>query len=219
MTDPDAAPFPFPFPFTSRLAVCVDVKHPQAYLALGPVRALADELGIDVDWLPFPAAAMQPPPETGNDRGSRHRRFRARYQQADIERYASVQGLVIRNVFRDVDSTPPLLGLLWLRMHRPDLSAAYLERIFADHWAERLDIADSGAVGDVLNALDQSRAGFAAFASGPGPAELATLRERLVAAGVFSVPSLVVDGEVLAGRAHLPLARWLLTGRSGKPPV
>lgn len=208
-----------PFQFPARLTVCVDVKHPHAYLALAPVRRLAAELGVDVDWLPFPAAALQPPPEHGEDRGSRHRRFRARYLEADVQRYAAVQGLVIRGLYRAPDSTPAAVGLLWLRQHAPQLCADYLERMFAGYWDEQLDVEDPGAVGAVLEALGQSPAAFATFAAGPGPAELVSLRERLVSAGVFTVPSLVVDGEVLVGRAHLPMARWLLAGRSGALPV
>jgi 2-hydroxychromene-2-carboxylate isomerase len=212
-----------PHPFTAPLTVCVDVGHPQCYLALAPVCALADELGIDVDWLPFPVPPVKRPPEpTGverTDRGTRHRHVRARYQDADLLRYAAVQGLTVRRLDRAPDTTLASLGLLWLSHRAPGRRADYLRRLAAGHWEERLDIEDPAAVAAILQSMQQDAAAFAAFAAGSGPAELAMLRDNLVAGGVFTVPSLVVDGEVYVGRAHLPMARWVLTGRSGPPPV
>lgn len=208
-----------PFEFTAPLSVCVDVKHPLAYLALGPARALADELGLAVDWLPFPAAPMTPPPAAGDDRGSRHRRIRARYLEADIQRYAAVQGLTIRALYRDPDASLISLGLLWLRRHAPEQAVDFLQRTYSGYWQEGFDPEDAAAVAAVLEALGEDGSAFTGFAAGPGRGELASLRQRLVAAGVFTVPSLVVEDEVFVGRAHLPMVRWLLTGRSGPPPV
>jgi 2-hydroxychromene-2-carboxylate isomerase len=208
-----------PFTFTAPLSVCVDVKHPLAYLAFGPVQALAETLAVAVDWLPFPTEPMKPPPPAADDRGTRHRRTRARYLEADIERYAAAQGIVIRDLYRATDSTLASLGLLWIRSHAPARSADYLQRVFTGYWTEQLDVEDRGALGTVLAQLGLDSRAFADFARGSGPAELAAQRERLVAAGVFTVPSLVVEDEVFVGRAHLPMARWLLTGRSGPPPI
>lgn len=208
-----------PFEFRAPLGVCVDVKHPLSYLALGPVRDLAAELGVGVDWLPFPAPPMKPPPEAANDRGTRHRLARARYQEADIERYARDRGLTVRGLYRSPDSTRASLGLLWLRDRAPARSADYLERVCAGYWSQELDLQDAAALGRVIEALGEDPEAFAAFADGPGAEALPEVRARLVDAGVFTVPSLVVEGEVFVGRAHLPMVRWVLTGRAGPPPV
>ena len=37
-------------------------------------------------------------------------------------------------------------------------------------------------------------------------------------AGIFGVPTYVVDREVFFGREHLPMVRWLLEGRQGPAP-
>ena len=216
---------PDPFPFTAPLSVCVDVKHPQAYLALAPVRALADELGIDVDWLPFPTQPLKPPPALtspqapADDRGTRHRRLRAEYWRSEIARYAEAQGIVIDDPFRQGESTAASLAHLWLRSRAPEAVPGFLERMFADYWRGSLDAGDVEAVADRLVGLDGERDAFLAFARGDGAAALAELRARLVSAGVFSVPSLVVEGEVFVGRAHLPMVRWVLGGRRGAPPI
>jgi 2-hydroxychromene-2-carboxylate isomerase len=208
-----------PFAFTAPLSVCVDVKSPAAYLALAPVRALGDELGVAVDWLPFPTAPVRPPPEPADDRGTRHRRIRASYLEADLERYAAAQGLTIRAPYRDADSTLSLLALLWLRERAPGRCGDYLQQLFSGYWEERLDVGANAAICAVLEGVGQDPEAFIRFVAGPGPRGLAVLRERLVAAGVFTVPSLVVEGEVFVGRAHLPMVRWLLGGRSGPPPI
>jgi len=199
-----------PYVFGAPLSVCVDVRHPLAYLTLQPVQHLARELGIDVDWLPFPAAGLKPP-RAGDDRGSRHRRHRARYQAEEIQRYAGVQGLTIREPFRDEDTTPAALAHLWLREHSPALVPDFLVELYHRFWDGSLDGADPRAVAALLEAQDADMNNFAAFVRGPGPAALAALRERLVAAGIFAVPSLVAADEVFVGRAHLPLVRRLLT--------
>lgn len=208
MTDQPAVE---PYPFSAPLSVCVDPRHPLAYLALGPVQALAEELAIEVDWLPFPAPGLKPPPPPAPDRGARHRRARARYQASEIERYADVQGLVIREPFRDVDSTPALLGHLWLQQRAADGLPDYLQRVFRGHWDATLDIANPKTVAGVLEDTGVDAGEFLAFLRGPGPAALDDLRQQLVAAGVFTVPSLIADGEVFVGRAHLPLLRRLLS--------
>lgn len=218
MTDgPDGQPEPFAF--AAALSVCVDVANPLAYLALAPVAALARELAIAVDWLPFPAPGLKPPPPPAADRGTRHRRMRAAYQESEIARYAEAQGVSIREPFRAVDSAAACLGHLWLRERLPEQVLAYLERLFRGHWDGTLDVARPATVARLIESVGGRPDDYLTFAAGVGPAELKGLRERLVAAGVFTVPSLVVDDEVFVGRAHLPMVRWQLQGRNGPPPV
>ena len=37
-------------------------------------------------------------------------------------------------------------------------------------------------------------------------------------AGIFGVPGYVLEGEYYFGREHLPMVRWMLTGRKGASP-
>lgn len=215
----DAQSAPEPFAFSAPLSVCVDVKHPHTYLALAPVRRFATARGIDVDWLPFPARGLKPPPPPGDDRGTRHRRFRAAYEASEIERYAGAQGVHIDDPFRSADSTLVALAQLWLRQRAPDRVPDLLEAACRGHWDRSLDITDEAAMAALLGNVAGDAGGFVEFGAGSGPAALAALREQLVAAGVFAVPSLVVAGEVFVGRAHLPMVGWILDGRKGPPPI
>ena len=222
MTESAAAPEPFVF--TAPLSVCVDVKHPQAYLALRPVQALAEELALDVDWLPFPAPGLKPPPPEpapgeADDRGTRHRRHRARYLERNLARYAATAGLTLRDLYRATDSTCASVGLLWLRDRAPLGRFVFLERLFAAHWAGQIDVEDGEAIGTLLDDLGHDGAEFRRYLAEDGPMELDALRERLAAAGVFAVPSLVVEGEVFVGHAHLPMVQWLLSGKTTPRPI
>lgn len=37
--------------------------------------------------------------------------------------------------------------------------------------------------------------------------------------GVFDVPAYLVEDDLFLGRQHLPMIRWLLTGRRGPAPI
>jgi len=195
------------------LTCCIDVRQPESYLALGPVWDLADELDLIPDWLPFAAPARRPPP-AGDDRGSRHRRYRARAQERDLERYAAVQGIALRDWYRHPDPSVMCAALLALRHNLSNDRQGWrqgLEALFAAYWEQRLDLTDLPAV---------------AACVGLPPAELLawvddgpTTRSALVERGVFTAPSLLFDDQLFVGRAHLPLLRWYLEGRPGTAPV
>ncbi len=51
-----------------------------------------------------------------------------------------------------------------------------------------------------------------------GRADNDRIQAQIFEAGVFGVPSFIVDGELFFGREHLPRIRWLLTGRRGPAP-
>jgi 2-hydroxychromene-2-carboxylate isomerase len=144
--------------------------------------------------------------------------LRAEYLAHDINRYAKVRGLTIRNIYRAPDSSRFDAGLLWLNRHCPQLVRAYLQTAFEGYWKETLDIQAPGAVLELIRGLGPETADYAVDAARCAD-ELAELRAALVAGGVFNVPSFVVDGQVFVGRAHVPMVRWLLTGRQGPAPV
>ncbi len=210
-----------PYEFRGSVCLCLDLKNPLSYLALKPAFALADELGIVLECLPFAAAALKAPmaARPDDERGTRHRRLRAEYLARDIARYAAVQSLVIRGIYRSPDTSAFAAGLHWLDARRPDRVRDYLLTVFDGYWREAFDVEAPGAIGRVLRQLGEDDEAFASYAGDEAPAATANLRQKLVAAGVFNVPSFVVQGQVFLGRAHLPMVRWLLTGRRGPPPV
>jgi 2-hydroxychromene-2-carboxylate isomerase len=198
--------------YQDALPFAIDFKNPYAYLALAPTCALADELGIANDWRPMALSQGNTPPATNdaNDRGSRHRRIRADYIDRDVLRYAADRGLGLRGLHRETDSTVAAIGLLWAKRQEPSLARAYVHRVFERYWREALNLEDEHAIGAVLSEVGAPVAGFAAYVKGEGRADLARIQSELREAGVFEVPSYLVNGEVYLGRQHLPLIRSML---------
>jgi 2-hydroxychromene-2-carboxylate isomerase len=192
-----------------QLPVVIDFKSPQAYLAIGPTCALADDLGITIDWRPLVIAPSQvPAAPSGQDRGARHRRFRADYLERDIVRYAADRGVAIGGrLDRGKDSTLATIGLLWAKRQGPSLARLYVERVFECYWQEDLDIEDERSIRALLTQIDAPVLGFEAFARDEGRTELARIQSELRNVGVFEVPTYVVDDDLFLGRQHLPLVR------------
>ena len=195
-----------------QLRVVIDFKSPQAYLAIGPTCALADELGIAIDWQPLvlTAAKIPPAPASMDDRGARHRRFRADYTERDITRYAADRGLAIDGLHRRSDSTLAAIGLLWAKRQSPSIARAYVERVFELYWQGILDIEDQRSIRALLDELGTTVSGFEAFVKGDGRAELARIQSELQEMGVFEVPTYLLDEDIFLGRQHLPLVRSVL---------
>lgn len=207
--------------FDARLTVCIDFKIPQAYLAKDPTCALAEELGVAVEWLPLIVAPMKPPEATagGDERGKRHRVFRARYVERDLRRYAESRGLDLGDIYRATDSSLAGIGLLWVRQRSPGHVRAYLDRLFERHWVDAVDIEDAAAIAGVVEEVGADVEGIGEYLRGEGRQSLERLQESLHGAGVQNVPAYVVDGEIFYGRQHLPMVRWLLSGKQGQPPI
>jgi 2-hydroxychromene-2-carboxylate isomerase len=203
------------------LPVVIDFKSPQAYLAIGPTCALADKLGVTIDWQPLvvtpsKAAAARP---SGDDRGARHRRYRATYMDRDIARYAADRGLVIDGLLRRKDSTLAAVGLLWAQREGPSLARTYVEQVFKRYAQDNLDIEDVHSISGLLTKIGAPESGFEAFVKGDGPTQLARIQSDLRDLGVFEVPTYLLNDDVFLGRQHLPLIRSLLSTKTESPPA
>jgi 2-hydroxychromene-2-carboxylate isomerase len=203
------------------LSILLDVRHPAAYLALHPAAALADELGIRINWLPLVAPPLNPPSNPGpdDDRGVRHRRYRAQAIARDIETYATAQKRVLREYYRDPDPSAFNLAWLWLREHEPARLLHFLTEGFRAYWALELDPSDGAAVAAIVETLSGDSREFLKWCTDDGPATAAQIADELRERGLFGVPAYLVDEEVFLGRQHLPMIRWILQGREGAGPI
>lgn len=205
----------------SRLGILLGLQDPFSYLALHPAIEFAQSMEVDVNWLPVCAPPLQPPSAPGpeDDRGTRHRRYRAEALVREIHAYARAQGLVIREPHRSGDVEAANLAWLWVREHHPDRLPRFLTQLFRAYWALELDAASKEAVAIRVDAAGSDGEGFRTWARGEGPSVAAALDAELRQRGLLRGPAYVVDGEVFQGRQHLPMIRWLLQGRSGRPPI
>ena len=206
---------------TARLTALLDLRHPQAYLALHPTIAFGASLGIDVNWLPVVAPPLNAPsePGEGDDRGVRHRRYRAQAIAREIEAYGEAQGLKLRECYRDGPADAANRAWLWVRDRHPEKLVPFLVELFRAYWAVELDPADAAEVAALVERVGADGAGFRAWEPVEGGAAAEALAAELAERGIAQAPSFLVEDELFWGRQHLPMIRWILEGRSGPGPI
>jgi 2-hydroxychromene-2-carboxylate isomerase len=217
------------------LTVILDIRYPQAYLALGPAMDFARRRRLSIDWLPLSVSALKAPEALGIDerereeeaRSVRHRRFRALQIAREIKVYAEAQGLWLRDFYRAGDSSAFNLGWLWMRQHHGERLEDYLREAFRAYWAAEFDPAIEAEVSTLVDSLAGNGNGngngngeaFRSWSQREGSVVLEKLAEDLKAQGVFGVPSYLVEDEIFLGRQHLPMIDWVLDGRTGRIPI
>lgn len=196
--------------------VHTDVKSPYAYLALAPARTLERDFRVTLNWLPYTlripdflgSAEVDSDGRVVAENRSPHQWRRVRYSYMDVRRYANLRGLTIRGPRKIWDSSLAHAGLLYAR-DRGALDA-YLDMVYERFWKRALDIEDMATVAAVLEEAGADAAAFPAWAEREGRAEHDRLQRAAEEAGVFGVPTYIVDGEVFWGREHLPMIRMRL---------
>lgn len=201
--------------------VLLDIRQPLAYLALHPAAALAEQCGVEVDFVPIADSPLKPPsaPRPDDERGVRHRRHRAHAIAREIATYAQVQGLVLHDYYRDPDPTTFHIAWLWMRQSQGDRLLAFLVEAFRAYWALEFDPANPIEIDRLLDSFDVDVDDFGRWSQGQGPAEAHALAEELLERGLARAPTYVVEDEVFVGRQHLPMIRWILEGRVDAGPI
>jgi 2-hydroxychromene-2-carboxylate isomerase len=208
------------------LTVYVDLKSPYAYLALAPVRALCEEHGVAIDWLPYvldiPSylGSARLDPATGavvESARSEGQWRKVRYAYMDVRRQANRAGLVIRGTQKIWNTELAAIALLYVKRSEPARVDAFLDAIFPPFWRRDLDAERSEVLEAKLREAGVDSGGFAAFAAAEGRVRLAAAMDEAHARGVFGVPSFLWNGELFWGREHLPLlGERMAAGRAGE---
>jgi len=194
-----------------------DYKSPYAYLAKDLVYALERETGARLEWLPYtldiPAylgsAKVDAQGKVLEESRNAHQWRRVKYSYMDCRREANRRGLTIRGPRKIFDSLLANIGLLYAKQH--GVMHAYHDRVFERFWRRELDIEDPAALAAVLRECGAEAGPFPAFLEGEGRQQADDIRREAEAAGIFGVPSfLLEDGDLYWGREHLPRIRELL---------
>jgi 2-hydroxychromene-2-carboxylate isomerase len=205
----------------STLTILLDIRNPYSYLGIEPALALAEECGLTINWLPLTAQPLNAPslPRADDDRGLRHRRSRAEAMANEIAVYADAQGLEIRDYYRDPDPDLFHQCWLWLRERNPGLIAAFLREAFKAYWASQLNLSQVAAIEVTLTSAGTSCSALHYWLQEHGPTRAAALCEIVGDHGRYGMPCYLIEDEILYGRQHLPLIRWMLNERKGHPPI
>jgi 2-hydroxychromene-2-carboxylate isomerase len=179
-----------------------DYVSPYAFIAKAWAYALADDYDVDLQWRPYTLDIASYMGAT-EQRDPHHWR-RVRYSYMDARRYANKQGLTLRGPLKVYVARPLNAGMLYAQRH--GVFRAYNDLAFELFWRRELDPESIEATAALLARVG-APAGFAAFLAGDGGAEHDRLREQAEAAGVFGVPTFVLDGELFWGGDRIALLR------------
>lgn len=213
----------------ARLAVYIDLKSPYAYLAIDPTKALASRLGVAIDWRPFtldiPSYLGSAKLEKGGKKVDKSERspqqwMGVKYAYMDARRYANLTGKTVRGTIKIWDSSQAGIAMLWARRGGQAAIERLFDAMYPPFWKRELDIDDPAALERMLENAGIETAGFLDYLAGEGRVEHDAMNEAAFAAGVYGVPTYLVEDEAWFGREHLPRIEWILSGRVGAaPPV
>ncbi len=175
----------------------IDLKSPYSYVSAHRALALSRSGKVVFDWLPYTL-------DISGRAGGPGWRQRVRYLYRDVRRFATPLGLTIRGPERVYDSTIAQLGLLYAK--QSGKHEAYIEKIFSMFFQRELAPDDISAVKTQLDGCGCDSSGFQDFASGEGRSLLASIQKEAEEAGVFGVPSLIVNGELFWGQDRFDMA-------------
>lgn len=207
------------------LAVYVDLKSPYAYIAVKPTRDMAKAAGVEIDWRPF---TLDIPSYLGTAKLAKDGKkvesasrtpeqwSGVKYAYADARRYGSLTDTMVRGTIKIWDSSQAGIAMLWAKEQaRFD---EFIDIAYASFWKRELDIDDVAVLEDTLTAADVDVAGFRDWLNGPGRVLHDETNLSAFDAGVYGVPTYLVEDEMWFGREHLPRVEWILGGRKGASP-
>jgi 2-hydroxychromene-2-carboxylate isomerase len=207
------------------IAVYSDYKSPYAFLAKDLIYTLEDEFEVRLDWLPYTldissflgTARVDEDGTVIESKRNAHQWRRVRYSYMDCRRQARKRGLTILGTRKIWDSSLAAIGMLWAKRQSAALFRAYHDCVFERFWRRELDIEDPTVIATVLAEVGADTIGFGDYLAGEGRHEHDIIREAAEEAGVFGVPSFVIDGELFWGREHLSDIREMLAPLACRP--
>jgi 2-hydroxychromene-2-carboxylate isomerase len=205
---------------TPTIKIYTDYKSPYAYLAKDFAYELERDTGAQLDWLPY---TLDIPAYLGSAKvdatgtvleASRnaHQWRRVKYSYMDCRREANRRGLTVRGTQKIFDSSLANIGMLYAKRH--GVFRSYHDRVFERFWKRELDIENPVVLAAILTECGADASAFPPFLDGEGARLLRQIQLDAEIAGVFGVPSfLLEDGDLYWGREHLPHIRALLQTR------
>lgn len=202
------------------ITVYTDYKSPYAYLAKDLAYALESDFAVRLDWRPY---ILDIPSYLGSARvdasgavleesRNAHQWRRVRYSYMDCRRQARLRGLTIRGTQKIWDSSLASAGMLFAQQAGDAVFRLYHDAVFERFWRRALDIESIDALAELLSECGADASGFPPLVDTLCQ-EVAAISRDAEAAGVFGVPTFVLEGEIYWGREHLSDIRdWLAAG-------
>ena len=215
-----------PIKSSAPLIVYLDIKSPYAYLAKNPTKQLVTDFGIEIDWRPLTlnipsflgSARVNPRGKVIENQRSSKQWNSVRYSYMDAKRYARIHDIKIYGTQKIWDTRLIHIAFLYVKENYPAQLLDFLDYAYEHFWLRDLDVESMSVVMRALRKLLIPNVDFGDFAMGEGGQLHDQLQDSLHPAGIFGVPSYVIDGQLFFGRENLPQVRWILGGRCGPAP-
>ncbi|WP_236607293.1 2-hydroxychromene-2-carboxylate isomerase [Sandaracinus amylolyticus] len=191
-----------------------DFLSPYAYLAWSRIHDVAARAGREVEPVPVVFAGLLGAHGT---RGPAEIDAKRRYLARDVLRIASAWDVPMA-----APRALPFRSLGALRLASIDMDRAtrraLIDRVFAGAWARGEDVADPETLAVIAREVGLGADALARAESLEVKASLRRATDDAIAAGVFGVPTILVDGEMFWGCDSLPHLERFLAGELAVDP-
>ncbi|MCV6621325.1 MAG: DsbA family protein [Cellvibrionaceae bacterium] len=208
-----------------KLIVYIDIKSPYAFLALKDTLALEQDLNLEFDWRPltldiesYLGSAKKSSGKVVESNRSELQWIMVKYAYMDARRYAQRQGHILKGTEKIWDSRLANIAIQWVSLYHRAHLEDFLNEVFTKFWRRELDIEDPKVIENCIELIGLNPDGFKHYSENEGREQHDQLQQELHPAGLFGVPSYVIDGITFFGREHLPVIRWMLLGKQGPAP-
>jgi 2-hydroxychromene-2-carboxylate isomerase len=186
-----------------------DFVSPYGYLGSVGVERIAAARGLTVEWRPILLGISVL--KVMGLKGVADTPLKRDYVRRDLERCARLMDIDFNRGDAPLQPLTAARAFLWLNARDAALAKRFAQGVYHAQWAEARDMSSPDAVADLGAGLGLDRAELLAAIGDEGvKAGLRAQVETAIEAGVFGVPTFVVDGEMFWGADRLPmLARWL----------
>ena len=173
-----------------------DIISPFAYLGWSQIHALGDRTGRPIEAIPVLFAAML---NHFGHKGPAEIAPKRLFTWKTVARRAHDLGVPVQPP--PAHPFNPLLGLRLASLPMaPDLQRKLIDRLFRMAWVDRHDVTDAAAVAAALDEVGLPGAAWIAAANAPEvKARVKTQTAAAIEAGVFGVPTVIVDNELFWG--------------------
>lgn len=206
-------------PDRPRIYVFYDYTCPYAYIGWARAKRLAEELGLDVQWVPWELWDTNAPlgePYT-YDPPATHP------FKAWPDRLAAEEGLTLNRPKFSMSTTLALRGAEVAKGHGPDVFARYHALVFEAVWRRGLNIGDESVLAGLAGEAGMDPQAFLKAVWHPAyGARLAEARQVAAALGIQRVPTFVFGDQRVVGNdlyepsLRGPVAAWLERRRAFK---
>ncbi len=185
--------------------VYFDYRSPFAYVAAEVLPGFAEGNGLALRWRPVDIMQL-----SNYAKGLPYSEVKRRYVPMDGARIAEFHGVPIRHPKPHPVPSATALRLAVVAGEAPGFSKLH-RALFRAAWRDQRDLGAREVLVECIREADGPADAWLAAAEAPEASEgLSASTAAAEAAGVFGVPSMLLDGELFWGIDSLPVLEWRL---------